>query len=293
MDPQVSVILPTYNRAHFLKETFDSLAAQTFRDFEVVVIDDGSIDGTDDIIRTYSSKINLRPLRSDQNRGVSWARNRGIAASRACWIAFLDSDDLWMPQKLEKQLRFLRENPELKICQTEEIWVRNGRRVNPMKKHEKRGGMIFERCLELCVVSPSATVLSRDLLDEVGTFDETLPACEDYDLWLRISCLYPIGLISEPLITKRGGHTDQLSRKHSSMDLFRIRAILNLLANHSLSSEQRGSAEKELLKKTGVYSEGAKKRGKLEEAERLEKLVATAIGYRSVLKDRKRTLRYR
>lgn len=271
MNPQVSVILPTYNRAQFLKEALESLTLQTFKDFEAVVIDDGSTDDTPDIIKTYSSKINLRALVSGQNHGVSWARNQGIKTSRAPWIAFLDSDDTWMPRKLEIQMKYLERSPSTQICQTEEIWIRNGRRVNPMKKHEKRGGSIFERCLELCVVSPSATMMSRKLLDEVGVFDEDLPACEDYDLWLRISCRYPIGLIPEPLITKRGGHADQLSRKYPAMDLYRIRSIQKLLESRSLAPEQRELAVRELRKKVTIYAEGAKKRGKLEEAEKLER----------------------
>ncbi len=271
MNPQVSVILPTYNRAHFLKDTLGSLVSQTFKGFEVVVVDDGSTDGTPDIIKTYSSKINLRPLISRENHGVSWARNQGLRASRAPWVAFLDSDDTWMPKKLEIQMKYLEKNPDLQICQTEEIWIRNGRRVNPMKKHEKKGGSIFKRCLELCVVSPSATMISRKLLDEVGAFDEDLPACEDYDLWLRISCRYPIGLIPEPLITKRGGHPDQLSREYPSMDLYRIRSIQKLLECGSLTREQRELAVRELLKKVTIYTEGAKKRGKVEEAEKLWK----------------------
>jgi len=271
MDPQVSVILPTYNRAHFLKEALESLTLQTFKDLEVVVVDDGSTDGTADIIKTYSSKINLRPLVLTRNYGVSRARNEGIRLSQTPWVSFLDSDDIWMPRKLEIQMKYLEKNPDVQICQTEEIWVRNGRRVNPMKKHEKRGGSIFERCLELCVVSPSATVLSRKLLDEVGLFDEDLPACEDYDLWLRISSRHPIGLIPEPLITKRGGHADQLSRKYPAMDLYRIRSIHKLLEHGALTAEQRELAVNELQKKVVIYTEGAKKRGKLEEAERLRK----------------------
>ena len=269
MKPAVSVIVPTYNRASFLKKALESLAQQTFKDFEIIVIDDGSNDETPDIIKTYLPKINPRSLISivsKENHGVSWARNQGILKSQASWIAFLDSDDAWIPRKLEVQMKYLERNPDIKICQTEEIWIRNGRRVNPMKKHAKLGGNIFERCLELCVVSPSATVVSRKLLDEVGLFDESLPACEDYDLWLRISYRYPIALISEALIIKQGGHEDQLSRKYPAMDLYRIQAIQNLLDHHSLSEEQTTQALGELQKKCGIFIKGAKNRGKLEEA---------------------------
>lgn len=270
MSPQVSVILPTYNRAQLLKEALDSLEKQTFKDFEVLVIDDGSTDATNDIIKTYRSKINLRSIAFSDNQGVSSARNQGIRESSAPWVAFLDSDDLWLPEKLAVQMEYLKQHPDIQICQTEEIWIRNGKRVNPMNKHQKSGGDIFRRCLELCVVSPSATIINRKLLQEVGPFDETLPACEDYDLWLRISYRYPIELIPEALIIKRGGHADQLSRQFPAMDYYRIQSIKNLLMNHPLSSDQGAQAIEELRKKCTIYANGAKKRGKDKEAEEIE-----------------------
>lgn len=274
MNPEVSVILPTYDRAPFLKEALESLAKQTYQDFEAIVVDDGSQDDTESIIKAYLGKFNLISISSPKNHGVSWARNRGIQASHAPWIAFLDSDDLWLPRKLEIQMDHLKKHPELEICQTEEIWIRNGKRVNPMKKHAKSGGDVFKRCLELCVVSPSATVIRRELLDRVGLFDESLPACEDYDLWLRIAYRYPIGLISKPLIIKRGGHTDQLSRKYPAMDLFRIRAIENLLEKEKLTTERRQEAVSELRKKCSIYLTGALKRKNTEGLRHMEKILA-------------------
>ncbi len=272
MNPKVSVIIPTYNRAHLLREALDSLEKQTYRDFEVIVINDGSNDLTPDILKIYQSKINLRSLTFEENRGVSYARNRGIEKSSSPWIAFLDSDDLWYPKKLEVQMNYLKEHPDIQICQTEEMWIRDGKRVNPMKKHQKSGGDIFERCLELCVVSPSATIMSRALLEKVGPFDETLPVCEDYDLWLRISYRYKIEFIKEPLIIKRGGHSDQLSQAYSAMDYYRIQSIKNLLMNHPLNKKQAAQAIEELRIKCAIYSEGAKKRGKVEEARKIENL---------------------
>jgi glycosyltransferase involved in cell wall biosynthesis len=272
MQPLVSVIIPTYNRAAFLKEALDSLEKQIFKDFEVIVIDDGSTDTTQDILKAYQSKINLRAIAFSENQGVSKARNWGIRESHLPWIAFLDSDDQWTPNKLEVQMKYLKEHPDIKICQTEEIWIRDGVRVNPMKKHEKSGGDIFRRALELCIVSPSATVVSRRLLDEVGPFDESLPVCEDYDLWLRISYRYPIGLIDEPLIIKRGGHADQLSKKYPAMDYYRIQSIKNLLMSHPLTKDQGAQAIEELRKKCAIFAGGAKKRGKLKEAGEIENL---------------------
>ena len=220
--PRVSVIIPTFDRGWCLREAVDSALAQEFTNFELIVVDDGSTDGTAELLEAYRPKVRL--LRQ-ANRGVSAARNRGIAAARGELIAFLDSDDLWLPQKLATQVEFFRAHPEALIAQTEETWVRNGRRVNPGKRHRKRSGMIFEPSLDLCLVSPSAVMVRRELFDRVGLFDEGLPACEDYDLWLRVSCCIPIHLIDIPLIVKRGGHADQLSRAWG-LDQYRIASIL-------------------------------------------------------------------
>jgi glycosyltransferase involved in cell wall biosynthesis len=202
---------------------------------------------------------------------VSAARNAGITASRGALIAFLDSDDLWLPAKLARQVEFFKVNAEALICQAEEIWVRNGRRVNSGKRHRKRGGMIFEPSLELCLVSPSAVMVRRELFDHVGLFDEALPACEDYDLWLRVSCRYPVHLITTPLIVKRGGHADQLSRSWG-LDRYRIAAIEKLLKGDILDETQRRAAWRVLQRKCALYAGGCRKRGRIAEAEHFERL---------------------
>ena len=140
----------------------------------------------------------LRYFRQDRS-GVSAARNLGVRQSRGRLIAFLDSDDLWQPDKLKIQVRFMENSPEVQICQTDEVWIRHGVRVNPRIKHRKPSGDIFERSLDLCLVSPSAVMMTRELFDRSGGFDESLPVCEDYDLWLRIARDYPVPLIEQPL----------------------------------------------------------------------------------------------
>ncbi len=262
--PHISVIIPTYNRAALLIEAVESVLAQTWSDFELIVVDDGSTDDTPQCLKKYSDRlIYLR----QENRGVSAARNYGIANARGEWLAFLDSDDLWLPRKLAAQVDFFRHNPTALICQTEEIWRRDDRRVNPKKIHQKHSGWIYERCLPLCIVSPSAVMMRRSLLDAVGLFDETLPACEDYDLWLRIGKDYPIYLIDEPLIIKRGGHDDQLSRQHWGMDRFRIRAMQKLLDADALNAEQRRLTVRELQHKCDVLIKGFAKRARYAEAD--------------------------
>ena len=285
----ISVIIPTYNRAPTLPRAVDSVLAQKGADFELLVIDDGSTDDTKSLYEVRRTEYGEKecsvrrtpctvPVRflSQSNKGPSAARNLGIKEAKGTWIAFLDSDDAWMPGKLKAQLKFFDENPDYLICQTEEIWIRNGVRVNPMKKHQKFGGWIFEKCLPLCVVSPSAVMMHRKLFDEVGLFDESLPACEDYDLWLRIAAKHPVGLIEKPYILKYGGHADQRSREFPAMDQFRIRSLAKILASGVLTPEQIVATRRQLEEKAKIYIEGALKRGKKEEAEEITLLAQRA-----------------
>jgi len=263
---KVSVIIPTYNRAQVVGEAIDSVLSQTYNDLELIVVDDGSQDETRSVVSSYSSQVTYL---HQEHQGVSAARNRGIELARGKYLSFLDSDDLWLKEKLYLQMEGMKSDPETLISYTEEIWIRKGVRVNPMKKHRKYSGMIFEHCLPLCIVSPSSVLIKRQLLDEVGVFDETLEVCEDYDLWLRISARYPIQFIEKPLIVKRGGHGDQLSRKWNGQDRFRIRALVKLLEEDYISTHQREHAWRELVKKCTIYGKGCIKRGKKEEGDKI------------------------
>lgn len=277
---QVSVIIPTFNRAHTILRSLDSALAQRGVEFEILVVDDGSTDGTKNVIartateggwikQSHDSWI-ASPAKNrgvlamtyfhQPNQGPAAARNLGIPHSSGEFIAFLDSDDEWLPGKLAAQLEFFEKNPDYLICQTEEIWIRNGRRVNPMKKHKKFGGWIFEKCLPLCIVSPSAVMVRREFFDRVGLFDESLPACEDYDLWLRTSAQMPIGLIEKPYLIKYGGHADQRSREFPVMDRFRIQALQKLLDSGILTPSQQEAALCELERKSQIVAQGVQKR---------------------------------
>ncbi len=260
----VSVIIPTYNRAGLVQEAVASVLAQTWRDFEVLVVDDGSTDGTFEALAPYASRLRL--LRRESRGGVSAARNTGIAAAQGEWLAFLDSDDLWRPEKLARQLAYLAEHPDLLLCQTEETWVRRGLRVNQPLTHRKVGGRIFFASLERCLVSPSAVILHRRLLEEHGGFDEDLPAAEDYDLWLRLAWRYEVGLLPEPLIIKRGGRADQLSGQWG-LDRYRIRALMKLLNDPELPAPEARAARRVLARKCAIYAQGCEKRGKHAEAD--------------------------
>ena len=270
MKPVLSIIIPTFNRADFLKESIQSVLSQTFTDFELIVVDDGSTDHTEKVAREFSG---IHYVSCAVNSGVSHARNLGIGLARGRYICFLDSDDLWVKNKLETQIRWMESHPECRVCYTDEIWIRKGVRVNPMNKHRKYSGDIFSRSLPLCIVSPSSVLMRAELFDEVGMFDEDMPVCEDYDLWLRISLKYPVHFIEEKLIVKRGGHQDQLSSKYWGMDRFRVVALEKLLRDPSLNGEKRGLVLQTLNQKCGILIQGFDKRGKVKEAEHYRALV--------------------
>ena len=260
--PLVSVIIPTYNRGWIVKEAIDSVLDQDFTDYELIVVDDGSDDNTPEILAGYGGAITIL---HQSNKGVSSARNCGVAAASGQLIAFLDSDDLWLPGKLSTQVKFFKDHPDAVINQTQERWIRKGVRVNPKQRHHKFSGMIFEHSLALCLVSPSAVMIKKSLFDEVGGFDEQFPACEDYDLWLRVSCRYPVHLIDTPLIIKRGGHADQLS-KAAGLDKYRIQSLVKIIESGLLTPRQRQAALSTLKEKCAVYAGGCRKRGREEEA---------------------------
>ncbi|MFC1839288.1 glycosyltransferase family 2 protein [Thermodesulfobacteriota bacterium] len=274
---EVSVIISTYNRAERVCRAIRSVLDQTFSDYEIIVIDDGSTDDTRMRLEEFGESIKL--ILHDETRGVSASRNSGIKQANGNYIALLDSDDYWLPEKLETQIRFFRENPNALICQTNEIWIRKGRRVNPAKKHLKPSGDIFIPSLKLCLVSPSAVMMKRYLFDEIGLFDEEFPVCEDYDLWLRIGCKYPVYLIDRNLLVKEGGAPDQLSISMKGMDRFRVRSMTKLLERGVLNEMQKKALLKELEKKCLIYGEGCIKRGKPEEGEYYLGLVKSLMNH--------------
>ena len=233
---KISVIIPTYNRKKTLARAIQSVINQSLSPFEILIIDDGSNDGTQEWVKENFQSIKYI---YQNNRGVSSARNIGIENANGDWVAFLDSDDEWLSNKLHEQVIAIESNPKIKFFHTNEIWIRNGVRVNQMKKHKKYGGYIFEKCLDMCRVSPSSVLIQKEVFDNIGVFDESLRVCEDYDLWLRITSKYPVVFLDVPLIYKYGGHADQLSKVKDGIESYRIQSLEKIINSGFLSDEQK------------------------------------------------------
>ena len=258
----ISVIIPTFNRKETLKRAIQSVVMQSYTPYEIIVIDDGSNDGTKEWLKDNFPNVKYI---YQMNSGVSSARNKGIKFARGDWIALLDSDDEWLPNKLKDQAYEIELNPAAKFLHTNEIWIRNGVRVNQMKKHKKYGGYIFEKCLDMCRISPSSVLIKKDIFDEIGMFDETLKVCEDYDLWLRFASKYPVHFLDQPLIKKYGGHSDQLSKVDDGIESYRIRSLKKIMNSGILNKKQKTITKDVLVKKMYIYAKGLEKRNKIRE----------------------------
>jgi len=255
--PGVAVIIPVFNRQELLVRAIASVRRQTMGDFECIVVDDSSdVPVTlPDVDRRFSL------IRFERRRGVSAARNRGVAASSASLIAFLDSDDEWLPHKLERQCTFIDVNPQYDILQSREVWIRRGIRVNPPMTHKKHAGDLFAESLKRCMITPSSVMLRRTLFESVGGFNESIPACEDYDLWLRITARRHVGLVDEHLLVRYGGHDDQLSAEFTAPDRFRVRSMLQLIQYQHLDEYRQELVRQQIGTKAAILAHGYRKRG--------------------------------
>lgn len=290
--PRVVSVIPVRDRACFVREAIGSVVTQRYDDHALVVVDDGSGDETAAVAEeaVRGARVSATVLRRS-HAGVAAARNAGVAVIDSAWIAFLDSDDLWLETKLVRQMAWIDAHPAYRIAQTEERWIDGGRHRNPRNWHRKEE-RLFPRCLERCLVSPSAVVIRRDLYEELGGFDESFRVCEDYELWLRVALDESVGLVSEQLVVKRGGHADQLSRSMWGLDRYRVAALVKLLSRSALEPVAREAVLHVIDTKCAVLAGGAARRGRHDEAERYR---AVAIGARDLVavagSDSGRTLR--
>ena len=257
-----SVIIPTHNRKSFLKIALESVLAQSFKDFELIIVDDGSTDKTKELVKSYKDR-RIKYI-YQENKGPSSARNTGIKASRGKFICFLDSDDRLRPEKLALTKEYIRKNPNCKIFHTEELWYRNAKYLPQKKEHKKPEGQVFKNSLKICSISPSTACVNREVFKKTGLFDEDFPVCEDYEFWLRACLNYPVKLIPFHLTIKEGGHKDQRSQ-NKGLDKYRFLAIYKLIKTHKLPPDYLKEALGHLEEKGAIYIQGAKKRNKLEE----------------------------
>ncbi len=257
-NPLISVVIPTYNRELKVTEAIRSVLSQSYSNFELIVIDDGSTDQT--IQAIASIKDSRFQFLTIERSGVSRARNIGASVANGSFLAFLDSDDSWHKDKLKKQAAYHLKNPQQLISQTQEIWIRNNKRVNPKNKHAKPAGYIFEESLHLCTITPSSVIMTKELFDSFEGFDEKMSACEDYDLWLRITAKHEVALIDELLLTKYGGHQDQLSQIHAAMDRFRIYSLGKIILSGILNESQIRQATTVFKNKVKILLNGVYKR---------------------------------
>lgn len=269
MSPLVSVIIPTFNRAASLSRAVDSVLAQSFRDFELIVVDDGSLDDTIRLLSPLAGELKLLRL---EHRGMPGrARNAGAAAARGSYLAFLDSDDLWLPEKLTRQMPLVLAGA--RVCHTRELWLRGGREVSQKGQRHRRQGDLFGDALVKCVIGPSTAVVEKSLFDSAGGFREDLAVAEDYELWLRLCFAWPVAYLDEALTVKRArmeeaGEEPNLSEKYGHIEFFRIQALKDLVARGAFVSqpEKEALARVELARKLRIYAAGCRKRGRRDEA---------------------------
>lgn len=271
MPELISVIIPTFNRSSLLQRALRSVLNQNYPASEIIIVDDGSTDNTYEELAPLLGPV-VKYFKQE-NKGVAAARNYGIKQASGKWIAFLDSDDEWLSHKLQSQVYYIIQNPDCRMIYCEEIWQRNGARVNQKKIHQKSGGFLFEKCIQQCFIGPSTVMIEKDLLEEMNYFDESFVVCEDYDLWLKISSLYEIGFIPDPLIIKHGGHVDQLSTRYVAMDLWRLRSLKTILTIRDLTELQREAIITLMKKKAELLIKGFEKHGHPEAAEETRILI--------------------
>jgi len=281
----VSIIIPVYNRKELVKEAIASISRQTYTDYEVIVADDGSDDGLEECVPPFRRQVRRLKYVSLSHCGFPGAvRNTGIEEAEGEYIAFLDSDDLWYPDKLKLQIPLLEAQPHISLVHAREVWVRNGCVVSQKGQKHRRTGDVFTDSLKKCIIGPSTVCVRREFLYEIGLFRDDMEIAEDYELWLRATARTEVGYIDMPLVEKRAGHGSlQLSEKYGQIEIFRIEGLLDLAGRRWFEDgTERGTAcqdaaAEELLRKTAIYAAGARKRGRAAAAACLEERVRKAL----------------
>jgi glycosyltransferase involved in cell wall biosynthesis len=276
--PFFSIIIPTYNRSNFLLNAIQSVLKQTLKSFEIIIVDDNSNDDTKKKILEFSNMINknliikndfffIKTLQSkcveiesfleseDQNfkyiklkknNGVSISRNIGSLFSRYNFLCFLDSDDLWHKNKLQKQSKVILSNKDIHLIHTNEKWLFNGKHLNKKNIHKVDKNSFIADSLMRCMISPSSVCIKKNIFFDCNGFNEDYTVCEDYDLWLKFLFHYNISYIDEKLVTKHGGHEGQLSKRFNGMDYWRVKSLIYLLKRNKSDNFLEICTQKEI-----------------------------------------------
>ncbi len=281
MIPLFSVIIPFYQREDLLLEALQSALNQSCKEYEIILINDGTPHISDKLQRCIADYPVIRYVEQPHSGFPGAVRNRGVAHATGEWLAFLDSDDLWVPHKLERCKAYingagstamsagtdstalhLHNLPKVyPLIHSREEWIRNGERVSQRKQKHAREGDIFFDALKKCIIGPSTTVMRRDIFLELGGFREDIEIAEDYELWLRYCDRYKVSYIEEPLVIKRAGPWEQLSTKYQEIEIFRIHALKELVDREIFTKDHQQEASQELARKCHIYGMGAEKRG--------------------------------
>ncbi|MBF0522910.1 MAG: glycosyltransferase [Candidatus Omnitrophica bacterium] len=245
---KVSVIIPTYNRAQYLKHALDSVFQQTYTDFEVVVVDGGSIDNTKEVLNDYKSAYQGKiKCFFCENKGAAAARNFGVKHASGEWIAFLDSDDLWLPYKLEQQIKFLDETPDVSLVYSlYESFDDRGSCVSDVLANYYKvlpQGNVLPELLLRCFIWTSTVVMRRNLFKEMNGFNERLRIGEDYDLWLRVAQKHQIGAVKNVLARYRQHDSNIMKEDRKNFDPSEVMVIQNFVKNNPKELEKVSDLE--------------------------------------------------
>ncbi len=235
--PKVSVIIPTYQYAQFVGQAIESVLAQTYKDFEVIVVDDGSTDNTSEVLAGFRNQISV--IHHQENRGLSAARNTGIRASKGQYVAFLDADDAWLPDKLRLQVKLLDQSPDVGLVFSDMTYFgeRYGSKKRAFQEVSPSSGKVFKDLFVKHFIPMPTVIVRKRCFEKVGLFDESLTPCADHDMWLRIAKFFKVDYVDAPLAKYRL-HQRNMSKKREKMltELIRLKEK-TLKSNPYLLSE--------------------------------------------------------
>ncbi|MCS6983512.1 MAG: glycosyltransferase family 2 protein [Leptospiraceae bacterium] len=261
----VDVVIPTYKRPHLTQEAAKSVLEQTCAELKLYIVEDGDFSFSQDpASRPILDDPRVVVVRLSTQKGVAFCRNFGASLGNSPYLAFLDSDDLWLPRKLELQLEYFDKHSDIHYQHCEELWLKNNAQIFPKKRHKKQGGFFLQRAFVLCLISPSAVIFRRPFWEKYGWFCSSFPVAEDYELWLRLNLYFPVGFIPEPLVIKRSGPWPQLSSR-IEIDRYRVLALHRLLrleGKKAALAPHLDSLIQEALRKCDILIKGAQKHNK-------------------------------